>query len=441
MKFCGSRLTALAFAVTLAACGAKSKHTDAPRTPPPGNGSGSGDQTQGSGSGSHDSSGSGAAGAGHSGGGTEPDGAVNNGAGNNGAGNSGTGNNGAGSASGSGSGASDGSGSNVIVDASYAPKGGDINELSSQVKAWVSDAAEPEFSPAESSNTKVLALYKEGSRCRYRVESTSAAGATTAYDLGCEALTCSDSTCTSKDIADADVGPFKAAKGKEMTCQHEQGSGATRLLVKTVSQIWSHADALSEGHMVKSDGRSCVLTLSVGENAAGLDACAPPLGRTAQMSRSIMELTSQTRGAGTPDLTLEPTFKFTVAGSFAEPAGAKIQQVSCSLAADKLTVMMTKSACDANKQPIMYSAMFMGLPKELGTDIASSPYGAYFSAGTSSYLAAHAGACRYSLEASGDPKMVKGTATCESDAFVSSQPAGKVSLTDIAFTCFAPEGL
>jgi hypothetical protein len=326
----------------------------------------------------------------------------------------------------------------VVEEAKYDAKGGDLHTLTTKSKQWAAGAAEPEWTDGPDQSYEVVARYKDGLHCKYRLKSVDAA-VPFAYDVGCEALQCDAPACEEKAIEAADVGDFHAAQGHESTCTQVVQAGPVKTLVKTVTKSWTHKDALREGQVVKSDATTCSLPLQGSEDGAGLDACSPPAGRTAQLTRSEHVLSAQTRGNGTSDLENEASSSFAVAGSFADPEGAKSSMTTCTLAAGKLSVMMTKSYCTAEHKADTYMLMLNQLPAQPGTDLASSAYGVFFQAQATNYMAATAGACRISYTADEAAGFLKGQATCDANALKVQGSSAAVSVTDVAFSCFAPE--
>ena len=423
MKLSSPRIIAIAIAATLAACGgSSSNHSDAPKAPPADQGSG--DPSSPAPAGNNAGKGSDAKPATSAGAGKDAGHGSASGAG-----------------SSSGAGSTSGTGSTAV--AGYAAKGGDVYVLNSQAKNWSGNQAEPDFQPASDASMKVLGLYKAGSRCKYRLESTSST-VSYAFDVGCEVLSCADNNCTSKAIDPQDVGDFKAAKGTEMTCLTTQTVGASKNLVKTVTKSWTHADALREGQGVKSEMLSCSLPLVAGEDTAALDPCNAPAGRIATKSRNVSEIKSQVRGAGTPEITREANFKFTATGALAEPTDAKFASISCTLAPppiNTISVTMSKASCDANHS-VAYSLMSVsGIPKALGGNLLSTANGVNYNAGASFYTTKTAGSCHISVQSDGDPLMLNGTVTCDADSLTSFAAPGTESLKDVSFSCFAPAGL
>lgn len=321
----------------------------------------------------------------------------------------------------------------------YEAKGGDLNKLTLKTKTWISGQTEPEWTDGPGTDSEVLALYKEGLRCKYRLKST-INGVSSVADVGCEAVQCGGSTCETRDIEAQDVGDFLAAAGKETKCSQVVETAGQRTLVTSVSSTWTHKDALREGQVVKSDSVSCTLVLNAGEEPGSLDACNPPAGRTAQKTRAEQVLTAQTRGEGTANLENEANFSFKVAGSFADKEGAKAAMTTCNMAAGTFYISMSKAYCTAANKLDYYSLTFNSLPTQSTDDHPTSAYGVNLYAETKSYLGTNAGACNISYTADQASNVLTGTASCGADALSVMGGGGSVSVSDVKFSCFAPEG-
>lgn len=321
----------------------------------------------------------------------------------------------------------------------YQPKGGDLSKVTSKSKVWASGEDEPEWTESPAVESEVLALYKDGMRCNYRVKNT-VGGVATVIDLGCEAIQCGESSCETRDIESQDVGEFAAAKGTETKCTQVLEVGAQRTLTTTVTSAWTHKDALREGNVVKSDALSCSLILNSGEEPGTLDACNPPAGRVSQKVRGEQVLESQTRGAGTPDLDHEANFSFKVAGSFADKEGAKTAFTACNAFNGNLSVTMSKGYCTAANKADYYSLSLAMLPAQPVQDHASAAYSVSLTAEAKSYLGTSSGACTISYEADQASNVLTGKAECGADALRLMDGSGAVSVSEVQFSCFAPEG-
>jgi hypothetical protein len=326
----------------------------------------------------------------------------------------------------------------------YAPTGGDKNELASHGKQWTSDAAEPaEWSATSVAKTEVLGVYAEALDCKYRINRAQEGQPDFAYDVGCSAAPqCTETACEEKAIDAIDVGEFKQAQGTETKCHVVTETAAGKILTTSVTKTWTHADALREGEVVKSDSVSCTLALQGSEDGAGLDACAPPAGRVATISRNEETLTAQTKGEGKPELTAEPTGSFSVEGAFTPPADAKLSQVMCMAFNGQLTVSVTKSYCDAQHKPAAYSFSVSSLPIPSADEVRTNAYSPSLMVGQQAYMGLQAGACTVSYTGDEATGLLAGTASCEPNALADyTDPTKSVTVKDVAFSCYAPTGL
>jgi hypothetical protein len=325
----------------------------------------------------------------------------------------------------------------------YAPTGGDKTELAAHSKQWSSDASEPaDWSATTVTDNEVVGLYAAGLSCGYRVASTTEGQPAFAYDIGCDtALSCQATQCEEKAIDAIDVGDFKQAAGKETKCSQVTENALGKSLVTTVTKTWSHPDALREEQIVKSDALSCTLPLDASEDGAGLDACAPPAGRVATISRNEQTLTAQTHGDGKPELTVEPSAAFKVEGDFTQPSDAKTQYVMCSQFGAALNVAIGRAYCDAEThKPVSYALNFASLPVPSADSHQTGAYSASLAVGSQSFIGMQAGACTISYSGDADKGTLSGQATCEPSALSVMDGSKSVTVKDLTFSCWAPTG-
>lgn len=323
----------------------------------------------------------------------------------------------------------------------YSATGGDTYTLKKQHKAWSGGATEPAAYTADSDViATVVGLYRSDIQCKYKMSFNDG----TVSQMGCAALSCGSaaSTCTTTNLADKDLTLLKGAQGTKTVCLNVINAGTITMIMRSETSQWKHKDVLREGRVAYTEQYNCTISNYTGSASANsVNPCSPPSGQAADLTRSTEEVTAQTAGSGTPELTVDPLPDFMVTGSFSEPTNPKPidSPATCSVVSGKLAVSVTKQYCDAQNAAATELLSFSSLPVVDSTDFSVPAFGVLFMAASVNYMATSAGVCKVTLSFDPSAKSISGTGTCPS-ALPQSGSANSVNISNIRFRCDAPAG-
>jgi hypothetical protein len=145
----------------------------------------------------------------------------------------------------------------------------------------------------------------------------------------------SASGCTTKDLGPQDVGLFKLAIGVESDCRYK-APDAEKESSRTISRVWQHQEALSDGRVVRSESIRCSVRGPVD------DACADAVAFGMKFTRTHRELTDQRVGVGQRVLEDDrETGKFSISGTSVAQSTKSFFRATCGSDTERKTLGVT----------------------------------------------------------------------------------------------------
>jgi hypothetical protein len=257
-----------------------------------------------------------------------------------------------------------------------------------------------------------------------------------------------DSSCTETDIADKTIGDFANAKGKRSDCKFslelpDPISGETYLLVtRSIADTWTHSDVIREGHVARSEVKTCSIRAPLNQDISKIDPCDPK--RTEGMlTYNEEEITHQTQGQGGPELEKWSYGRFKTSGGIADPNESIHGSATCYWQSNGvLSASFSRQYCktdeDGKKALESHTLSLGGLPKAGGKSLNMTLYKFGLIADEAQFLNADDGMCQVTLEVNEETAFIEGSATCNG-SLKSTSSLKTVGIEDVSFGCFLPE--